>query len=56
MNGSLYATRPIQDGYALVRVPDVGGVRTYVSNQEVGRTTKRATSWCRIYFRTTATS
>ena len=40
MNGGVYATRPIQDGYALVRVPDVGGVRTYVSNQEVGRTNK----------------
>jgi len=40
MNGGIYATRPIQDSYALVRVPDVGGVRTYVSNQEVGRTNK----------------
>ena len=40
MNGGVYATRAIQDSYALVRVPDVGGVRTYVSNQEVGRTNK----------------
>jgi outer membrane usher protein len=28
----------VEDGFALVRVPDVGGVRAYVSNQEVGRT------------------
>lgn len=40
INGGVYATRPIQDSYGLVRVPDVGGVRTYVSNQEVGRTNK----------------
>jgi outer membrane usher protein len=40
MNGGVYATRPIQDGYALIRVPDVSGVRAYVSNQEVGRTNK----------------
>jgi len=38
MNGGVYATRPIQDSYALIRVPDVAGVRAYVSNQEVGRT------------------
>ena len=40
MNGGVYATRPIQDSYALIRVPDVRGVRAYVSNQEVGRTNK----------------
>ena len=40
MNGGVYATRAIQDSYALVRVPEVSGVRTYVSNQEVGRTNK----------------
>jgi outer membrane usher protein len=38
MSGGLYASRPIQDGFALVRVPDVPGVRAYASNQEVGRT------------------
>jgi outer membrane usher protein len=41
MGGGVYAARPIQDSYALVRVPDVGGVRAYVSNQEVGRTDSR---------------
>jgi len=37
----VYAARPIQESYALVRVPDVGGVRAYVSNQEVGRTDRQ---------------
>jgi outer membrane usher protein len=41
INRGLYATRPIQDAFALVRVPDVEGVRAYVNNQEVGRTDKR---------------
>lgn len=38
IGGGAYFTRPVEDGFALVRVPDVGGVRAYVSNQEVGRT------------------
>jgi outer membrane usher protein len=38
IGGGLHFTRPVEDGFALVQVPDVGGVRTYVSNQEVGRT------------------
>ncbi len=41
MGGGLYASRPIQDGFALVRVPDVPGVRAYASHQEVGRTNSR---------------
>ena len=41
IGGRVIATRPVQDGYALVRVPDVPGVRTYVSHQEVGRTDRR---------------
>jgi outer membrane usher protein len=38
IGGGMYFTRPVEDGFALVRVPDVSGVRAYVSNQEVGRT------------------
>ena len=41
IGGSLHATRPLQDSYALVRVPGVPNVRAYVSNQEVGRTNRR---------------
>jgi outer membrane usher protein len=38
IGGRVLATRPVQDGFALVRVPDIKGVRTYVSHQEMGRT------------------
>ena len=38
IGGRVMATRPVQTGYALVRVPDVKGVRAYVSHQEMGRT------------------
>lgn len=38
IGGRVLATRPIQDGFALVRVPQVAGVRAYVSQQEMGRT------------------
>jgi outer membrane usher protein len=31
----------VQDGFALVRVPEVKGVRAYVSHQELGRTDGR---------------
>ena len=41
IDGGVYPSRPVQDGFALVRVPDVAGVRTYASNQEVGRTDGR---------------
>lgn len=37
---SVELTRPVQDSYALVRVPGVEGVRVYSSNLEVGRTNK----------------
>jgi outer membrane usher protein len=40
IDGSIYATRPVQQSYALIRVPDVGGVRGFSSNQEVGRTSE----------------
>lgn len=41
IGGRLHASRPVQGGYALVRVPEVAGVRAYVSHQEMGRTNAR---------------
>jgi outer membrane usher protein len=41
IGGGVHATRPVQDGFALVRVPGVRNVRAYVSHQEVGRTGRR---------------
>lgn len=41
IGGALFATRPLQDGYALVRVPGVPNVRAFLSNQEIGRTNGR---------------
>jgi outer membrane usher protein len=41
IGGGVHPTRPVNDSYALVRVPEVGGVRTYLNNQEVGRTNRR---------------
>jgi hypothetical protein len=38
---SVYLTRPIDDAFALVRVGGLKGVRTYASNQLVGRTNAR---------------
>jgi outer membrane usher protein len=38
IGGGVHATRPVTDSFALVRVPDVSGVRTYLNNQEYGRT------------------
>ena len=56
IGGSLVATRPVQDrGFALVRVPGVGGVRAYLSNQLVGRTDRRGNCWSRISWPTTRT-
>ncbi|MBI1993775.1 MAG: fimbrial biogenesis outer membrane usher protein [Deltaproteobacteria bacterium] len=34
----VYLTRPVQEGFALIRVPGVAGVRGYANNQEVGST------------------
>ncbi|MBM4297939.1 MAG: fimbrial biogenesis outer membrane usher protein, partial [Deltaproteobacteria bacterium] len=31
-------TRPVQSGFALIRVPDLPGIRGYLNNLEVGRT------------------
>lgn len=41
IGGRVLATRPVQNGFALVRVPAVKGVRAYVSQQEMGRTDRR---------------
>jgi len=38
IDGSIFATRPLQDGFALVRVPGVGNVHAFLNNQEVGTT------------------
>jgi outer membrane usher protein len=38
IGGNVFASRPVQDSFALVQVPGVSGVRGFASNQEVGRT------------------
>ncbi|HVE65886.1 MAG TPA: fimbria/pilus outer membrane usher protein, partial [Thermoanaerobaculia bacterium] len=40
IGGSVYATRAVQQSFALIRVPGVAGVRGFSSNQEVGRTSR----------------
>lgn len=40
IGGGLYAARPVQDSFALLRVPGVPGVRAYASHQEIGRTNR----------------
>jgi outer membrane usher protein len=41
IGGGLHATRPVQDSFALIRVPGVEGVRGFASNQEMGRTSRK---------------
>jgi outer membrane usher protein len=41
IGGGLHASRPIQDSFALIRVPGVEGVRAYASHQEIGKTGRR---------------
>lgn len=41
IGGEVYATRPVQDAYGLIRVPDVAGVTGYVSHQDIGKTDAR---------------
>jgi outer membrane usher protein len=41
IGGGLYASRPVQESYALVRIPGVEGVRAFASHQEVGKTGKK---------------
>jgi outer membrane usher protein len=41
IGGGLYASRAIQNSFALVQVPGVSNVRAYASNQEIGRTNRK---------------
>lgn len=41
IGGGVHLTRPVQEGFALIDVPGVPGVRGYLHNQEVGRTDSR---------------
>ena len=41
VDGNVMASRPVQDGYALIQVPGVPGVRGYLNNTEIGRTDSR---------------
>lgn len=41
IGGGVYATRPVQQSFALIRVPGVEGVRAYSSHQEIGKTGPR---------------
>ena len=38
IGGGIYASRPIQDSFALIRVPGVEGVRGFASHQPIGKT------------------
>jgi len=38
LDGSLFATRPVESSFALLQVPGVAGVRGYLEGQEAGRT------------------
>ncbi|HEX7086521.1 MAG TPA: fimbria/pilus outer membrane usher protein [Vicinamibacterales bacterium] len=38
IGGRVLPSRPVRDGFALVRLPGIGNVRAYVSHQEAGRT------------------
>jgi outer membrane usher protein len=41
IGGGMFATRPVEESFALVRVPGVEGVRAFASHQEVGKTGRR---------------
>ena len=41
IGGGVFATRPVEDSFALVRVPGVEGVRAFASHQEIGKTGRR---------------
>ena len=38
IGGGVFATRPVEGSFALVRVPGVEGVRAFASHQEIGKT------------------
>ncbi|HVR42217.1 MAG TPA: fimbria/pilus outer membrane usher protein, partial [Thermoanaerobaculia bacterium] len=41
IGGRLYASRPVDQSFALVRIPEVPGVRVYANNFQIGRTDGR---------------
>lgn len=41
IGGGVHLSRPVQDGFALISVPGVAGVRGSLNNQEIGRTDSR---------------
>ncbi len=41
IDGRLYASRPIQNSFALVQIPDVPGVVSYVNGQDYGTTNRQ---------------
>jgi outer membrane usher protein len=41
MRGDLFLTRPLHDGFALVEVPGVAGVRASLEGEPIGRTDRR---------------
>jgi outer membrane usher protein len=43
IGGGVHLSRPVEDGFALIKVPGVPGVRGALNNQEVGRTDSRGT-------------
>jgi outer membrane usher protein len=38
VDGTVMPSRPVQEGFALLQVPGLEGVRGYLNNQEIGRT------------------
>ena len=55
IGGGVFATRPVEQSFALVRVPGVEGVRAFASHQEIGKTGRRGDLLVRISKPTTAT-
>jgi len=41
IGGEAFLSRPVQSGFALIRIPGVEGVRGYLNNQEIGRTNSK---------------
>ncbi len=41
VDGNFIASRPVEDGFALLQVPGLAGVRGYLNNLEIGRTDSR---------------
>jgi outer membrane usher protein len=41
IGGKVFAARPVEESFALVRVPGVEGVRAFASHQEIGKTGRR---------------